>query len=289
MGWELIAIDDECELEVEIHGSGEPIVFLQTALTSDELRPLAEQPIVRDEYRTISYRRRGYGGSTPASGPGSLDRDAADCLSLLRLLGVGPTHVLGLSYSAAVGLQLAASSPSSVSTLTVIEPPPVNVRGTPQFHAAIDDMVATYRVAGADAALDAFMALLVGGDWRATSERRLPGSVAQMEGDASTFFGTDLPALLDWAFDEQAAVSVTCPTLYIHGTESGPLFSGVPAAIRSLLTGVDEVVVAGADHSIALTHPEQVAAALVRFLRRHPQSHQRFSRPRPLPNAGADA
>jgi len=36
-------------------------VFIQTALTADELRPLATNPSL-DDYRKILYHRRGYAG-----------------------------------------------------------------------------------------------------------------------------------------------------------------------------------------------------------------------------------
>ncbi|AUI50283.1 hypothetical protein AC20117_05035 [Arthrobacter crystallopoietes] len=69
-------------LEVLDEGSGEPIVFIQTALTADELFPVADQ--LRDRFRTIVYHRRGYGNSTPIAGPGSISLDAADCSTLLE-------------------------------------------------------------------------------------------------------------------------------------------------------------------------------------------------------------
>jgi pimeloyl-ACP methyl ester carboxylesterase len=34
----------------------------------------------------------------------------------------------------------------------------------------------------------------------------------------------------------------------------------------------EDVVIDGADHSLAITHTDQVAAALTSFLRRHPMS-----------------
>jgi pimeloyl-ACP methyl ester carboxylesterase len=36
------------------------------------------------------------------------------------------------------------------------------------------------------------------------------------------------------------------------------------------LPQAEDVVLAGGDHSLALTHPTDIAAALVAFLRRHP-------------------
>lgn len=41
-------------LEVFDWGSGEPVLFVQTALTADELRPLATDPAL-DGYRKILY------------------------------------------------------------------------------------------------------------------------------------------------------------------------------------------------------------------------------------------
>jgi pimeloyl-ACP methyl ester carboxylesterase len=209
---ELVTVDG-VELEVQISGSGEPIVLIQTALSADELRPLSEQPPVREGYRTILYHRRGYGASSPAERPGSVARDAADCLSLLTALDVGPAHVVGVSYSAAVALHLASWAPTSVHTLTVLEPPPVHIPSAPQFRAANARLAEIFHAEGAIAALDEFLTMLVGPDWRAESERRLTGSVAQMERDATTFFATDLPALLAWEFDADEAARIGSPVV----------------------------------------------------------------------------
>ena len=74
-------------LEVIDEGSGDPVVFVQTALTADELVPLAER--VCDGSRTIGYHRRGYARSSPVHGPGSVARDAADCRHIIAVLGWG--------------------------------------------------------------------------------------------------------------------------------------------------------------------------------------------------------
>jgi len=269
MGMELVTVDG-AELEVEVSGSGEPMVLIQTALSADELRPLAEQRLVREGYRTILYRRRGYGASSPAEGPGSVTRDAADCRSLLTALDVGPAHVVGVSYSAAVALHLASWAPASVHTLTVLEPPPVHVRSAAQFRAANARLAETFQADGATAALEEFLTMLIGPDWRAEAERRLTGSVAQMERDATTFFATDLPALLTWEFNADDAARIASPVFYVGGAQSGPWFAEVRELILDWLPQAEDTVIPGAGHSLALTHPAELATAVVRFLRRHP-------------------
>jgi pimeloyl-ACP methyl ester carboxylesterase len=101
---------DQTELEVDVRGSGEPVVLIQTALVADELLPLAMQPPLRDEYQLIVYHRRGYAGSGPVEGPGSIERDATDCHDLLATLRIERAHVVGVSYSAAVALQMAVTA-----------------------------------------------------------------------------------------------------------------------------------------------------------------------------------
>src|SRR5688572_13186451 len=100
----------DIELEVDDVGTGDPVVLIQTALTADELAPLAGQLGARGEYRTIVYHRRGYAGSSPVHGPGSVVRDAADCRDLILALGLDRAHIVGYSYSGAVGLQLAVDA-----------------------------------------------------------------------------------------------------------------------------------------------------------------------------------
>jgi pimeloyl-ACP methyl ester carboxylesterase len=257
-------------LEVDVRGSGEPIVLIQTALVADELLPLADQPVLRDAYRIVAYHRRGYGGSDPVAGPGSIERDAADCDELLAALGIDRAHVVGLSYSGAVALQLAAGHPNSVHSLTLIEPPPVHIPSSDEFVAANAELRDDYNAHGSRHALDRFLTRVIGPGWRDDIERTLPGVAHQVERDAATFFETDMPALLSWQFGPEAARRIDQPTLYVGGSESGPWWTEVHTQIREWLPQTEDTVIDGADHSLATTHPAQIAEPIVAFLRKHP-------------------
>lgn len=264
-----VAVDD-VELEVSAWGSGEPVVFVQTALTADELLPLASQPALEHCYRKILYHRRGYAGSSPADGPGSIVRDAADARSLLAAIGVERAHVVGVSYSGAVALQLAADAPGCVHSLTVSEPPPLHTSYDPEFRAANEQLLRTRRERGVDAALEEFLTRLIGENWRALIEQDLPGAVAQIERDAATFFDTDAPALLDWRFGSTEADRIACPVLYLGGTDSGPWFAAVRELVLHWVPHAEAVTIEGGGHSPERTHPSEAADALAAFLRRHP-------------------
>ena len=258
------------ELEVHSMGVGQPVVLAQTALTADELAPLAAHLVARGGYRAIVYHRRGYALSSPVEGPGSVARDAADCRDLIAALGLDRVHVVGYSYSGAVGLQLAVDDAEHVHSLTLVEPPPLQVPAAAEFRAANDRLLEVRRARGPLAALEDFLVMVVGPHWRSEVERCVPGAVQQMQNDVTTFFDTDLPALLSWRFDAQDARRVDCPVLYIGGQDSGPWFAQVRDLLLAWFPTAEDVVLTGADHSLTLTHAPQMADALVDFLDRHP-------------------
>ena len=119
---------------------------------------------------------------------------------MLEALGIEQAHVVGLSFSGAIALQLASAVPDRVHSLILIEPPPVHVPSAAEFRAANARLQESRRSAGVAAALDEFMTLLMGQHWRSEMQGNLPGSVSQMERDAATFFDIDIPALFTWTY-----------------------------------------------------------------------------------------
>lgn len=282
-----VAVRDRGRLEVLRGGAGDPVLLVQTALTADELRPLGERlaggGTRGGRFDVVLQHRRGYGSSSPARRPASVEGDARDCADLLTGLGLRRAHLVGVSYSAAVALELAVRQPRRVRSLTLIEPPPVLLPDHREFAAVNDLLLAEAQRDGARRALDAFAAMLMGARWRDDLEGLLPGAVAQMERDADTFFTADLPALLGWRADAAHIARLEIPVLHVGGTASGPWFAAVRDQVLAWLPHAEDVRVPGADHSLALTHADEVAVAVGGFLRRHPL---RDGRAGGLPGAG---
>lgn len=268
----LVPVSDSV-LEVGVRGTGEPVLLVQTALYAEEFRPLADHLHRRGEYRVVLEHRRGYGRSGPPLRPGSIERDAEDCLQILDALEIERAHVVGGSYAGAVALQLSVVAPDRVHSLCLVEPPPLLGVPDPEFVAACERLVERHRTDGVGLALDAFLRGLVGATWRSDVDRYLPGGAAQVERDADTFFTADVPALLAWHLAEEQLRAITQPVLYVGGTSSGPWFDHVHEVVLALLPGAEDVMIPDADHSLALTHTAQLATAVVRFLRRHPITH----------------
>jgi pimeloyl-ACP methyl ester carboxylesterase len=256
------------ELAVEVLGQGEPVVVVQTALTADELRPLARQLARHGGTRSSTTTAAGTRTAVPRAGSCVSD-EAADCAALLDALDPAPARVVGASFSAAIALTVASNHPERVRALAIIEPPPAGTPSAREVRAANARLLERVARDGAAAALDELMTMLAGPDWRRESERELPGSVATMQRDADTFFAVDLPALLRWRLDAADVARIRCPVLLVGGTDSGPWFAEMRTWLRRLLPGAEDVVVPGAGQDVALTHASEVAAVCSDFWRRH--------------------
>lgn len=249
-------------VEVEEVGDGTPVVVVQTALTADELRPLAVMLASASGMHVCHVDRPGYRGTALARSAGSVSADAGLVVEVVERLGLSGIHLVGASYSAAVVLTLASHRPDLVASLTAVEPPPFGTAGAAEFRTANAGLLEIYAGAGPAPALDRVMGLIDGPDWRASAERLLPGSVAAMERDAVAFFEHDVPALLGWRFDDEAAARVECPVLLVGGGASGDWFAGMLTRLERVLPMTSRMVVPRAGHSVALTHPAQVATAV---------------------------
>lgn len=258
------------ELEYELSGTGEPVVFIHGAFIAETFRPLLAEPNLAGHYRLILYHRRGYVGSSRASGPVSLAQQAADCRALLRHLGAEQAHVVGHSYGGDIALQLALDTPGVVHSLALLEPALMVGVSEKGYRESLARGVERYREAGAAVVVDEFLQARWPG-YRADLERALPGAFAQAVADAGTSFEGELPALLGWRFGEAEAQRISQPALSVLG-EGEALWSRRSETHRLLLAWLPHAegfVLPGARHFLMLEDPRGTAEVLGSFWARH--------------------
>jgi pimeloyl-ACP methyl ester carboxylesterase len=112
---ERVAVDG-VEFEVEVKGTGEPVVTIHPG-TADAFAPLLAEPALSERYRLILYHRRGYAGSTRADRLLTREEHAADCVSLMQELGVERAHVVAYSVGCTIALRLVLDAPERVGSL----------------------------------------------------------------------------------------------------------------------------------------------------------------------------
>jgi pimeloyl-ACP methyl ester carboxylesterase len=266
------ALIDNVVLEYKDCGAGEPVVCIHGAFIADAFRPLLSERRLADRYRLISYRRRGYGGSSRAEGPTSLSEQARDCQRLLSQLGVERTHVVGHSFGGTIAIQLALDAPQLVHTLSLLEPGLMVGESAKLYRQGLESGLQRFQDAGARVAIDEFLQMRWP-EYHESLEHALPGAFEQAVADGATWFETDLPAVLDSQFGEAEARTIVQPVLVVLGERSTllhPRFAETHRLLLNWLPNAEGFVVAGAAHFQPVESPRRLAEALADFYARHP-------------------
>ena len=268
---------DGVALDYVTWGAGPPVVLVHAGIFADWFEPLRDEPALTGRYRVLSYHRVGYAGSSHLPGPVSLAQQAAHLRALMRQLGIPRAHVVGHSSGGNIALQLALESPEMVQSIVLMEPAlPVPGLGRERMlstRAAIAPVLEAYRAGDKARAVDGFMRLVAGPDYRATLDRALPGAFAQAVIDADTFFAQELPAVQQWTLGRAEAGRVTRPVLSIVGQKSkelSPIWTERHELILAWLPKAEGFVLPDATHLLHVEHPRAVAEALAAFFARHP-------------------
>ena len=265
---------DAVELAYVVKSSGEPVVLIHGGVFADAFYPLLKEPALNKHYRLISYHRRGYGRSTHQEGTSNVKREAADCLALIRELGIESAHVVGISYGGLIALQLTFDAPDKVNSLSLLEPALVNLGpANPELEKNVAQLVSLYQSGNKAKAIDAFQRFVLGEDeqYRAAYDKVMPdGYWDQVVRDADTLFRGDFPAVMSFQFTEQVAKRVKQPVLFMRGSNGLPGGLEIQQVIQSWLPQTETFLLPNATHGMQMRNPLGAAEALSRFFAKHP-------------------
>lgn len=262
------------EIEYDVTGDGEPVLFLHGVLLGDSFRPMLAAPGVADSYQCITWHRRGYAGSRPGPGADSVVEAAADARALLDHLGIERVHVVGHSYGGCVSLQLALDAPERVHSLALVEAALLVGASEQAYRESLRRNVAAFDADNPEPFVDEF----IGARWpnyRPVLDAALPGAFDQAVADARTVFAGELPGLDGWSFAEADACGIDQPTLSILGGDSdaiGRRFGDAHRWLLATLPNAEEVELPGMTHLPQMQDPTVTAAAITSFWSRHPMS-----------------
>jgi pimeloyl-ACP methyl ester carboxylesterase len=260
-------------VEYEVCGAGEPVILIHGSAVANMLMPLMQEPALTTHYRVFRYHRRGYGGTTHSSPPVRIVDQARDCLDLMRRLGLSRAHLVGHSYGGVIAIAVSLEQPAAVCTLSLLEPALVGmVPSGANFAAALTPAFARYQAGDNRGAIDSFLRLVCGVNYRAELERVIPGALAAAAADASTFFEIEIPAIEEFwrTFSKEQAASIPHPILAAVGTASEmPLREG-HNLVREWFKQVEVLELVGDNHQFPLTNARRVAEGLVAFLTKYP-------------------
>lgn len=256
---------DGGELEYELCGDGDLVVFVHHGAGADWFQPLFSEPILIERFRLLRYHRPGYAGSSPLVGEFSFTREAATFRELMRYLGARRAHVVGHSASACIALQMGLDVPGCVHSLTLMEPALRAVPSPPEVPQALG----LYQAGDRAAAVETFLRGTCGPHSRAVLEMAIPDAIDRAVADSGTFFGHELPALRRWSFGPDEARRISQPVLAVLGEASDSRFHERHQLLLSWLPHAESFVLPGAGHLLHLQNRKGFANGLADFLARH--------------------
>lgn len=265
-------------LAYEIHGDGEPILFIHGSFMEDALRPIIDEAALKD-YRRVHYDRAGYGMSSPRDGVFSFESGASDALDLIHRLDLGSAHVVGYSLGGVIALQLARSNPEVIKSLVLIEPP-LPLEGIadgppPQF---LIDGVELWQAGDHEGATDVFFRTIASPTWRADIAHGLPQGLKQVSQNAHLFFEEELPAFEGYLIGETDVGDLEMPILYLvseNETGYGTGHHDRQGLIQTWLPQTEPLTVPDADHALPMQRSAIIADAIASFVERHSRGSTR--------------
>lgn len=218
-----------------------------------------------DRFRLIAPDMVGHG-----RGPeGDRNRDYHDQVTeqARALLPDGPVHLVGHSFGATVALRLAEGVPERVTSLTLIEPvlfaaapDGQEKRANAEALAQMVPMIARGHTADA-----ARLFLSVWGAGIPFDE--MPAEQAAYMAERMWIIAAQQPALHEDAARLLPRLGeVRCPVLLLEGAASPPVIGQILDTLEAGLPRARREVIDGAGHMAPVTHPDDVAERIGRFL-----------------------
>jgi 3-oxoadipate enol-lactonase len=248
-------------IRFEDSGGDGPAVILAHGFLMDREMFAPQVEALAPEFRVITWDERGFGETEFDGEPFTYWDSAKDCLALLDHLGIERAVVGGMSQGGFLSLRAALLQPDRVRALVLID----TQAGAedPEHLAGYRQMQQTWLEVGpVDELAQAIASLILGQEaineqW-ISKWRQLPRDSMQAPGDC----------LFDREDVSDRLGEITCPALVIHGTADLSIATERAEALCQGLSGCAEVVwIEGAPHASNLTHPAEVNAALLEFLR----------------------
>ena len=217
----------------------------------------------------------GHGRSAGWDGRGEMSAICTDIAADLAARDA-PMDVVGHSFGGVIALRLAMMQPDLVRSFTMIEPvffAAALRRDVPSAQASCTDHLrekadfeAAMKADDLNAAAKGFIAAWGGGrpwsSFGAEAQARIANQMPLILAAG--------PALYDDVGDllvPGALEAVAAPALILEGSEAPAIVPAINAALAARLPRVRRGVIGGAGHMSPATHPAQVSAELLRFLR----------------------
>jgi pimeloyl-ACP methyl ester carboxylesterase len=224
--------------------------------------------LLEERFRVIAFDNRGAGRSDKPEGDYTIPQAAADASGLMDALGLGRTHVLGISMGGMIAQEIAISYPERVEKLVLVctnsggkqqaldRPEIIKVLGAPrQGDMPIEQMAREY------------LRLLYSPEFIASHPEKVEEFVRVYTANPPQEHGFvgQLQAVLKWDSSSRL-YRIKCPTLVLTGDEDVLVPAEESVSLAERITDARLIVYPGVGHGIFGQITEQATRDIIAFL-----------------------
>jgi len=254
----------ECRIAYRFDGpAGAPVVMLSNSLSSNLTMWDDQIAALTAHYRVLRYDQRGHGQSAVTPAPYSFNVLADDVSGLLRRLGVGPVHFVGLSMGGMTGQTLGVRHPDILRSLVLCDtsahmPPP----------GLWDERIALARDGGMAATSEATLGRWFTAPFHAARPDAIERVRQMIETTPVEGYAGCCMAIRD--MDQTAMLSrIAVPTCVIVGAEDPSTPVAASKLIHNKIAGSEMVIIEDAAHLSNIEKADEFNTALLGFLSQH--------------------
>jgi pimeloyl-ACP methyl ester carboxylesterase len=259
---------DDGQLYYETAGEGMPLVLSHAAFLDSRMFDAVWEPLAK-HFRVIRYDMRGFGKSSPVTGPLSRRNDLD---RLLTHLDVTQTHLVGSSLSGEISLDLALEQPQRFTSLTLVGsiPSGFQLQGEPPRYML--EMFGAMQSGDIDYANELQIRIWLDGEYREAEMvdpilRKKALEMNRIPVSQSTFFIADAqpinplnpPAIM-------RLESVQCPTLVITGALDHPEILRAANEMVQRIPNARKMMIESTGHVPSYEQPDTFVNLILDFL-----------------------
>jgi 3-oxoadipate enol-lactonase len=256
----------DIEIGFDVAGpDGAPWVTFANSIASDRGMWRAQVEALSGRYRVLTFDARGHGDTTATPPPYSFDMLVGDVIALWDALGVGRSHLVGLSLGGMVAVGLVLAHGERLASLVIANS---MMEATPPFVKSWDERIALARDKGLDVVVEPTLARWLTPAFVAAEPEIADKVRAMIRRTSPDGFIGAAEALKALDFRRRLA-TIRVPTLFIAGSEDIACPASGVRAEAALVPGAEYAEIEGAAHISNIERPDAFSRAVADFIARH--------------------